>query len=67
MIELDRNVGTFPYVANEHLLNTLHESVERVQRIRNSLKGDGQSFYIGQVLESFRLYLNSSRAVVGEG
>ncbi|WP_438351275.1 heptaprenyl diphosphate synthase component 1 [Paenibacillus sp. FA6] len=67
MIELDHNEEGIPYISKECLLNTLHESVERVQRIRNSLKGDVLPLYIGQVLEPFQLSLNSSRAVVGEG
>ena len=67
MNELDHNQGSEPYLTNEHLMNTLHEAIGRVQLIQQSFKGDVLSSEIGQVLEPFQLFLNISRTVVGEG
>jgi heptaprenyl diphosphate synthase len=67
MNELEYNQGSEPNIAKEHLMNTLHEAINRVQLIQQSLKGDVLSLGIGQVLEPFQLFLNISRTVVGEG
>lgn len=55
------------YKTMEHMRNSLRESVDRVQHLLKSLKGDVRFLGIGQVLEPFLLFVNSSGTVLREG
>lgn len=55
------------YKSREHMMITLSESVERIKNILKSLKGDVRFSEVGQVLEPFVLFLNTSETVLREG
>ncbi|OAB44275.1 heptaprenyl diphosphate synthase component 1 [Paenibacillus glacialis] len=55
------------YKCMESVTNSLRESVDRVQHLLKSLKGDVRFLDIGQVLEPFLVFVNSSGTVLREG
>ncbi|OAB46921.1 heptaprenyl diphosphate synthase component 1 [Paenibacillus antarcticus] len=55
------------YKPMEHMTNRLRESVDRIQHLLKSLKGDVRFLGIGQVVEPFQLFVNSFGTVLREG